>query len=217
MNNHDFDFDALLNTFENISDYHAKEIFVIDKIFAFKIFKLTHPEFIDNKYLKSLKLLRKRLFSIFKAERKKQKIHHQSITDITDNVCSDNIFNLSGNNAPTENIEVTRKYIHDKFCSIDLTKSKYIFRSDSDFSLISNVLTDFCAYKHPVLLADVILQPHCKTRLCSILNTIYHRFRNGILNKDTEFLNIVSHLSVFKGLTNGQIATDIMRKNDNFD
>ena len=92
----------------------------------------------------------------------------------------------------------TKQLINDRFEKMDTEGWKYSFRSEAEYCLFVNLLTNFFEYKEHKLPETVIkLKSTCKTRLAKALNEIHKELSEKTLASDTEFFNIVRCLNHF--------------------
>lgn len=110
--------------------------------------------------------------------------------------------------------EYIQKYIVDKICAIDAAKWKYVFLSEQDFLFFVNLLTDIFSGKSIDMNFSLTLKAGCKTRLCPIINDIYHKFDPTSLRTNTVFLSLLKNISIFEGQSFLQIYKDVIRSRD---
>jgi hypothetical protein len=127
-----------------------------------------------------------------------------------------NVDRLSVSFTSSKNPEYIKKQITEKICSIDASKWKYIFLTDRDYDFFVDVLTNFFSNKKYSVDFDLILKKGCKTRLCPVLNAIYYNFSTLPLKDNSDFLNLMKKLSVFKNQSTHQIYLDIRRSKETF-
>jgi hypothetical protein len=122
--------------------------------------------------------------------------------------------NRQGNALSLQLSDPIKKFIADKICTIDSTNWHYVFKSEPDYFMFLNIFSDFFAGNEVNPNFELILKPHCKTRLCPVLNSIYSHFKISTLKKDDVFLALLKNLSIFKNQTSTQIYFDIIRFKD---
>jgi hypothetical protein len=118
------------------------------------------------------------------------------------------------NPSPSEDPVSVRKSIDDAICAIDPLKWKYVFLTERDYNRFIEVTSNFFLNKKYKTEFELILKKGCKTRFCSVLNTVYHNFCMIPLSKNLDFLNLMRNLSVFKNQSTSQIYLDIKRGKD---
>lgn len=111
------------------------------------------------------------------------------------------------------NSKLIRKFIVEKIDAIHPSKWQYAFMTKDDYNLFLDLLTNFFSNNEVDYNREIVLQDHCKTRLCHVLNSIYRNFCRSPLKKDKYFLNFLKFLSIFKDQTTSQIYSDISRSN----
>jgi hypothetical protein len=104
-----------------------------------------------------------------------------------------------------------KNFIASEICAIDTQEWNYIFKSKKDFMAFLNIFSDFFTGRKTPPDFNMILQPRCKTRFCSVLNRVYQHFKDFPLKRDNEFLSLLQNLSVFKNQNHSQIYHDIVR------
>jgi hypothetical protein len=107
--------------------------------------------------------------------------------------------------------EPIKRYISDNIYAMDNSHWHYIFKSEQDYFMFLNIFSDFFAGNEVNPNFELVLKPHCKTRLCPVLNSIYPYFQTSSLKKDEAFLTLLKNLSIFKNQTSTQIYFDIIR------
>lgn len=211
MNNYsaDFDFDADLITLDTIADYFSKIIYLTNKIFDFKIYRLSHPDVIDYKYLKSLKLVRKKLNSTSKLEEKRLKsiTKHEHLVSLNE---SHPVKFRPGFPDIILTEESITAFVSQCIDNIDERKWKYVFLSESDRNIFFKSMSEFFI-TGKCSLPDMTLQIHSKTRLCAVLNLIYRHYKDAPLNENSSYIKLLKKLSIFESNSNYQIYKTIQR------
>jgi len=213
MNTHsaDFDIDIVLNTLETIADYFGQKKFVINKIFAYKLYRLFHPDIVDEKYLEALKLIGKRLDSTSELEKKRYKAISKISLSTPPNVANNDKIS-PGNNPVILSAEAIISFAYNRMVVMDNRKMNYFFLNDNDSNIFLNALAEYFV-SGKFTLPNMVLQKHCKTKLCIALNSIYRYCRNDVpLNEYSGFIKFLKFLPAFKNQTNHQVYKSLKRE-----
>ena len=108
----------------------------------------------------------------------------------------------------------TKEIIIDKINLIDKSKHwRYVFKTEKDFILYTELLTKFFEYKEYELpKVTMILRARCKTRLANTLGEIHLELSNrDTLAGDTKYFEIIRTLKPFKKSTNTSLYKDLTR------
>lgn len=194
-NSAEFTYDAFKNNLDTITDFFAKQIFVINNIFDFKQYVLFHSDDPD-KYPKSLRLEKKRYKSTSKIEQKRlealQLAHSVSLNCPSNNqICPENP-------AIILTLEAVTAFILSRINAMDKKHWKYFFLNETDRDIFVKAVAEYFI-NGTFTMPGMMLQKLCKTQLCIVLNSI-HRYYKGVpLNEYSGFIKLMKILPVFAG------------------
>lgn len=205
----DFDFDDLHKSLEKFSDYFQKKIFLINERFDFLLFRLAHPDSVNNNYLKCLCLEEKRLDLTEEIERKREET-------IAKNEALNSFQNdktITGNPEIVLTEESMLTAVSSRIAAMDSRGMKYFFRNNGDQEIFFKSVADYFI-SGKCTPPNLVLQKHCKVKLCIALNSIYRHYRPKTpLNEYSGFIKLLKKLSIFENQSNYQIYKAIIRQN----
>ena len=112
-----------------------------------------------------------------------------------------------------ENPNLTKRLIVNIFQEMDSSKGwEYAFRSQKDYNLFVDLLTNFFEYK-TYSIPDTIIQLKrtCKTRVAKALGEIHKELSENSLTGDTKYFEIIRILNHFKDRSDFELAKAMQR------
>lgn len=213
MNNYsaDFDINTFLKSLGKLTDYFQIKICLINEKFAFLQFKVDHPDFVDNKYFKSLCLAEKRLDLTEEVERKRKE-------ELAKNSPLSFAVDFNQRDFNQQNPEIDRSeeaisaFLFSTLSSMDKKKMNYFFLNDDDPTIfVKSTAVYFISGRFT--LPRMVMQKHCKTKLCIALRSIYRYYKENVpLNEHSSFIKFLKILPAFENKTNSQIVKSLTRE-----
>jgi hypothetical protein len=108
---------------------------------------------------------------------------------------------------------LTRSLITDQLDSMDKNGWRYAFKSESDYNMFTELLTNYFEFKEYQIPNSVTeLKRGCKTRLAGALGRIQSQLSNSdTLSGDEGYFKIVRSLNHFANLSKDQLYKDLSR------
>lgn len=95
---------------------------------------------------------------------------------------------------------------------MDLKGWKYAFRTEQDYNLFADILTNFFEQKdYSVPEKSIKLKRTCKTKVAKVLGEIHTELSETPLRRDTEYFRIAKALNHFKDMTEFDLAKAMQR------